>query len=151
MGKAHRVARQIDEILTKFPSASNRSGFHNLEGEIFLAERNAPAAEAAFVAAAQDFAHPLAHIGLARAYEMEGQREAAAREWEQVLAGYGQILHNDFAPDLAYADLQLGRLYSRMSDPALARSHYERFLRRWRQADDAALLSTANRELTGLT
>jgi len=150
VGKAQRVAVQIDEILKKFPSSSNRASLRNLEGEIWLAEGKAVEAESAFVAAAQDFAHPMPHRGLARAYEMEGQWAAAAREWEQVVSSYGQVLHNDFAPDLAYAELELGRLYRRMNNPAQARSHYERFLHRWQQADDTELLAKANREFTGL-
>jgi tetratricopeptide (TPR) repeat protein/predicted Ser/Thr protein kinase len=149
--KAEQVARQIDDLAKKLPSSSNRSGLHNLEGEIFLAQGKAPEAENEFVAAAQDVAKPLTHMGLARAYEMEGQWEAASREWEQVVSSYGQVLHNDFAPDLAYAELQLGRLYRRMNNPALARSHYERFLKRWQEADDAKLLARATREFTGLT
>jgi tetratricopeptide (TPR) repeat protein len=151
IGKAQEVLRHIEAATKKFPSSSNRSGLHNLEGEIFLAQAKAPEAESAFVAAAQDFAGPLPHAGLARAYETEGQWKAAAQEWEQVVASYGQILHREFPPDLAYAELQLGRLYRQMNDPAQARQHYERFLQRWQQADDAALLAQANRELTGLT
>ena len=145
------VLRQIQEAAKRFPSSSNRSELHNLEGEILLAQAKAPDAESAFVAAAQEFAEPLPHAGLARAYETEGQWKAAAQEWEQVLASYGQVLHREFPPDLAYAELQLGRLYRQMNDPAQARQHYERFLQRWQQADDATLLAQANRELSGLT
>ena len=151
LGKAKEVLRQIEEAAKRFPSSSNRSGLHNLEGEILLAQAKAAEAESAFVAAAQDFAAPLPHAGLARAYETEGQWKAASQEWEQVVASYGQILHGEFPPDLAYAELKLGRLYRQMNDPAQARQHYERFLQRWQQADDAALLAQANRELTGLT
>ena len=116
-----------------------------------MAEGKIGEAEGAFVAAAQEVDKPISHIGLARAYEREGQLEAAAREWEQVLADAGQILHNDFPPDLAYADVAVGHLYLRMNNPALARSHYERFLHRWQKADNAELLAKTTRELSGLT
>jgi tetratricopeptide (TPR) repeat protein len=148
---AKQVLRRIEETGKKSPGSAIRSSFHNLQGEILLAQGKALEAENEFVAAAQDFAQPLPHMGLARAYEMEGQWTVAAREWEQVLASYGQILHNDFPPDVAYAELQLGRLYRRMSNPEQARKHYERFLRLWQQADDTQVLANANRELNGLT
>lgn len=150
IASARQVLREIDEAGKKFPGSVNRSSKHNLEGEILLTEGKPVEAESAFVAAAQDFAQPLPHIGLARAYEMEGQWNAAAREWEQVLASYGEVLHNGFPPDLAYADLRLGRLYAQASNSEQARNHYERFLKRWQQADDTRLLATVNREINGL-
>lgn len=150
LGSARDVLRNIEEAGKKFPGAANRSSQHNLEGEIRLAEGKPVEAGSTFVAAAQDFAQALPHLGLARAYEMEGEPGAAAREWEQVLASSGQVLHNGFPPELAYADLRLARIYREASNSEQARNHYKSFLKRWPQADDVQLLANVNRELRGL-
>ena len=149
--KARLVLRLIDNAQKQFPSSSNQSSFHNLEGEIWLADARPVEAERSFTTAVQEYPRVLSHTGLARAYQAQRNWGLATRYWEQVLRGRGEILHNDFPADLAYAHLELGRLYRQMKKPDIARSHYEEILRMWPQADESSLLRDARRALQELT
>jgi eukaryotic-like serine/threonine-protein kinase len=149
--RASQVLRLIDDARKRFPSSSNHSSFHELEGEIGLADARPAKAERSFNTAIQDYARVGSHIGLARAYQAERRWDLATREWEQVLRSRGEILHNDFPPDLAYAHLALGRLYVLLKAPGLARTHYEEMIRMEAQSDYFPAVKLARRELQGLT
>jgi serine/threonine protein kinase/tetratricopeptide (TPR) repeat protein len=149
--QAAQVLRLIDNARKQFPSSSNQGFFHDLEGEIELADARPALAEASFTTAIQDYVQVGSHIGLARTYQAERRWDLAAREWEQVLQSRGEILHYDFPPDLAYAQLELGRLYSLLQEPDIARTHYEEMIRMDAQAEDFPAVKLARREFHGLT
>jgi tetratricopeptide (TPR) repeat protein len=134
----------------QFPSSSNQSSFHHLEGEIWLAGARPSQAESSFTTAIQDYVRVGSHNSLARAYQAERRWDLATREWEQVLRSRGEILHDGFPPDLAFAHLELGRLYGLLKEPDNARVHYEEVIRMEAQADDFPAVKLARRELQGL-
>ncbi len=148
---ARLVLHRIDDSRKAFASSSNQSSFHNLEGEIWLADATPAEAENSFMSAAQEYPEFFPHAGLARAYQAEKRWDLAAQEWEQVLRREGELLQNDFPPDLVYAHLQLARAYRQMNNRDLARTHYEEVLQMWQHADELPLLSDARRELQALT
>ena len=148
--QASQVLRRIDDARKQFPSSSIQSFFYHLEGEIELAESRPALAEGSFTTAIQDYTLVDSHIGLARSYQAERRWDLATREWEQVLRSRGEILHYDYPPDLAYAHLELGRLYGLLEEPDLARTHYEEMIRMEAQADDFPAVKLARRELREL-
>jgi tetratricopeptide (TPR) repeat protein len=150
INNARLVLHRIDDSQKAFPSSWNESCFQNLEGEIGLAGAKPAEAGDSFMAAAQEYPDFVSHIGLARAYHAQEHWNLAAHGWEQVLRDKGEILQNDFPPDLAYAHLQLARLYRQMNNRDLARSHYEELLRMWQHADALPLLRDAKREVQEL-
>ena len=149
--KARLALQLIDSSRRAFPSSSNQSSFHNLEGEIRLAEGRLVDAENSFATAAQEYPQVISHAGLARTSQAQQRWGRAVQEWEEVLRSTGEILHNDFPLDLAYAHLELARVYRRMNRPDLARVHYEQVLRMWQHADEFRLLGEAKRELKPLS
>jgi tetratricopeptide (TPR) repeat protein len=149
--QARRVLRRLDDSRKSIPTSWNQSCFHNLEGEIALADAKPEEAENSFRVAAQESPLVFSHAGLARAYQAQKRWDLAAQEWEQVLRRKGEILQNEFPADLAYAHLQLARVYRQINNPDLARSHYEEVLRMWQHADELPLLKDAHRELERLT
>jgi eukaryotic-like serine/threonine-protein kinase len=149
--KARATLQMIDSARRAYPSSSNQSSFHNLDGEIRLSEGKLADAENSFATAAQEYPQVLSHSGLARTYQAQRLWGRAAQEWEQVLRSTGEILHNDFPPDLAYAHLELGHAYLHMNQPDLARSQYEQAVRIWQHADALQLLDEATRELKQLS
>jgi tetratricopeptide (TPR) repeat protein len=94
--KAREVLRRLDRLQKSAPSSWNRSSYHDLEGEIGLADGKPDDAGRAFGNAAQEYPHVLAHAGLARVYQEQRRWDDAAREWEQVLVRRGEILQNGF-------------------------------------------------------
>jgi len=148
--RASQVLHLIDDVRKRFPSSSNQSSAHELEGEIGLAAARPAQAERSFTAAIQDYARVGSHVGLARAYQAERRWDLATREWEQVLRSRGEILHNDFPPDLAYAHLELGRLYVLLKAPGMARTHYEEMIRMEAQSDSFPAVRLARREVRRL-
>jgi len=148
--QASQVLRLIDDARKRFPSSSIQSFFHDLEGEIELADARPAMAEGSFTTAIEDYALVGSHIGLARTYQAERRWDLATREWEQVLRSRGEILHYDFPPDLAYTQLELGRLYGLLEEPDIARTHYEEMIRMEAQADDFPAVNLARSELKEL-
>ena len=151
VAKAQQVLRRLDGLRKAIPSSENQNNFHDLEGEILLAEARPQQAEIAFSISAPSFAPYLSSTGLARAYQAEGRWDLAASQWEKVLGEQGEILQNGFPPDLVIAHLELARAYRQMNNPNLARKHYEEVLRLWQHADELTLLRDAQRELKELT
>jgi tetratricopeptide (TPR) repeat protein len=117
-----------------------------LQGEILLAKNQLPQAETAFLAAAGEYPNSLSHIGLAHVYQSQQRWEIAAQEWEKVLGAQGEILENDFPPDVLFAHLELARAYRTMKDRDRALSHYKDFLRLLQHADDLPVFLHAKRE-----
>jgi len=149
--KARQVLRRLDNSLGSIASSWNKSSFHNLEGEIFLAEKKVKQAEAAFLAAAAEYPQVFSHIGLARTYEAQRRWDFAAGDWEAVLRARGEILQNGFPPDLVLAHLELARAYRNLGDRDRARTHYDEVLRLWQRAEGLSWFREARREAQELT
>ncbi len=144
--KARQVALQLNKSRRSVPSSWKRSSFENLQGEILLAKNQLQQAETAFLAAAGEYPNSLSHIGLAHVYQSQQRWEIAAQEWEKVLGAQGEILKNEFPPDLLFAHLELARAYRTMKDRDRALSHYKDFLRLLQHADDLPVFRYAKRE-----
>jgi tetratricopeptide (TPR) repeat protein len=114
-----------------------------LQGEILLARKQPEQAETAFLAADPYFR---SHIGLAHVYQARQRWDAAAQEWEKVLAGTGEILHGDFAPDLLFAHLGLARAYRNMNERGRALAQYQELLRLLQNGDEIPVFDQARRE-----
>jgi len=146
LAKARRVLRQIDDSRKAFPSSWNDSSFHNMEGEIALADGKLEQAEIAFATAVQVYSNVLSPLGLGLAHQSQRRWDVSAREFEKVISRRGEILQNEYPPDLVIAHLQLARAYRQMHRPDAARAHYEQILHMWEHADDLPVLREARRE-----
>jgi serine/threonine protein kinase/tetratricopeptide (TPR) repeat protein len=121
---ARRVLKRLDILRKTVPTSWNRSKFHDLEGEIALAERKPQQAIASFSASAAEYPYYVCHIGLARAYEMQQQWSGANQEWQKVVNARGVVLQDGYPPDLAMAQFGLTRTNRRLRNTPLARSDY---------------------------
>jgi tetratricopeptide (TPR) repeat protein len=148
--KARQVLRRLDDSRKAVPSSWYQQNFHNLEGEILLAEAKPAQAAVAFAASDQGLAQFISSIGLARAYQAQKRWDIAAQHWEKVLSEKDQILQNGFPPDLVIAHLELARVYRQMNNRDLARKHYEEVLSLWQHADDLPLLRQSKLEMQQL-
>ena len=137
--KAREVLRRLDRLQKSAPSSWNRSSYHELEGEIGLADGKPDDAGRAF-GNGEEYPHAPAHAGLARVYQEQRRWDDAAREWEQVLVRRGEILQNGFPPDLVSAHVALARVYEHLNNETQSRSEREEAVRMWKQADQSALL-----------
>jgi tetratricopeptide (TPR) repeat protein len=149
--KARQVLRRLDNSRNAIPSSWNQDNFHNLEGEILLAEAKPGQAEISFAASDRGFAPFISSSGLARAYHAQRRWNLSAQEWEKLLGERNEILQNGFPLDLVVAHLELARVYRKMNNSELARKQYEEVLRMWQHADKLTLLWDAKRELLELT
>jgi tetratricopeptide (TPR) repeat protein/tRNA A-37 threonylcarbamoyl transferase component Bud32 len=143
---ARQVLRRLEALSGSGRTSFSKSCYHNLAGEIALAEGKAPQAVESFLAAAAEYPRYVPHEGLARAYQAQQEWNRAAAEWQQVLHSRGEILQDDMPADWVFAHLELARVYRRLNEPALARTYYESFLRIWRQADQLPAYRQALRE-----
>jgi tetratricopeptide (TPR) repeat protein len=150
IAKAQQVLRRLDGLRTAIPSSENQKSFHNLEGEILLAEARPQQAEIPFSFSAPSFTPFVSSAGLARAYQAEGRWQLSAAQWEMVVAEKGEILQNGFPPDLAIAHLELARVYLQMNNRDLARNHYGEALRMWQHADESIQFREGQRGLREL-
>jgi tetratricopeptide (TPR) repeat protein len=148
--KSREVLRRVDESRKAVPGSWYQQNFHNLEGEILLAERKLAPAEVAFAASDQGLAQFISSIGLARAYQAQERWDVAAQQWEKVLGEKDQILQNGFPPDLVIAHLELARVYRQLNNRDLSRKHYEEVISMWQHADDLPLLRQSKLELQQL-
>jgi tetratricopeptide (TPR) repeat protein len=147
---AESVLKKLELLRLNFPTSFNKSCFHDLAGEIALAQgRLAPAVEM-FSAALTEYPRFASHEGLARAYQAQHDWDRAAAGWRQVLEDRGEILQDSFPADWVVAHFQLARVY-RVRDITKARSEYEEFLRIWQNADDLALRQQAVHEWQEMT
>ncbi len=149
--KARQVLRRLDESRKAIPSSWNQDNFHNLEGEIALAEAKPERAEISFAPTDAGFAPFISYAGLARAYQAQRRWDLSAQAWEKVISRRDEVLQNGFPPDLAVAHLQLARVYRELNHPDLALKHYQEVLRMWQHADELRMLRQAKHELQLLT
>jgi len=149
--KARLVLHRLDEGRKAVPSSWHQNNFHNLEGEIFLAELKPQQAEVSFTASDQGLAQFISSLGLARSYQALGRWDAAAAQWEKVIEEKDQILQNGSPPDVALAHLQLARAYRQIKNLEQAGVHYQEVLRMWQNGDEPRMLPEAKRELQELT
>jgi serine/threonine protein kinase/tetratricopeptide (TPR) repeat protein len=148
---ARRVLRRLDSLRKAVPTSWNKSKFHDLEGEIALAEHKPEQAIASFLASVAEYPYFVSHIGLARAYEMQQEWSGANQEWQKVVRARGVLLQDGYPPDLVMAQLGLARTNRRLGNSPLARSNYTEFLRIWYDSDDLPIRRQAVRELAALT
>ncbi len=133
---AESVLHKLELLELNLPTSFNRSCFHDLAGEIALAQGKLEPAARLFSEAMTENARFSSHEGLARTYQAQHDWDRAAAGWRQVLEDRGEILQDYFPGDWVVAHVELGRVYRRLGDLAKARSEYEEFLRIWQQADD---------------
>jgi eukaryotic-like serine/threonine-protein kinase len=148
--RARRVLSRLNTSRKTTPSSWNNSTFHNLQGEILLAEKQPATAESAFLTATTNYPANFSHIGLARTYQTEQRWALAVAEWERVSHAIGEILRNEFPPDLVLAHLELARALREIGDHDRARTQYNEFLRLWRNADDLRVRHQGENELQQL-
>jgi eukaryotic-like serine/threonine-protein kinase len=141
--KARMTLLRLNKAWKAGHSSWKWSSLKTLQGEIFLAGNQPEQAETAFLAADPYFR---SHIGLAHVYQARQRLDAAAQEWEKVLASTGEILHGDFAPDLLFAHLGLARAYRAMNERDRALVHYQDLLRLLQNADEIPVFNQARRE-----
>jgi len=136
VNSAGSVLHKLELLELNFPTSFNKSCFHDLAGEIALAQGRLKSAAKLFSAAMTENARFSSHEGLARTYQDQQDWDRAAAGWRQVLEDRGEILQDYFPGDWVVAHVELGRVYRQLGDVAKARSEYEEFLRIWQQADD---------------
>jgi eukaryotic-like serine/threonine-protein kinase len=148
---AESVLHKLELLGAKLPTSFNESCFHDLAGEIALAQgRLGPAAEL-FSTAMTEYPQFASHEGLARSYQAQQEWDRAVAGWQQVLEDRGEILQDSFPADCVLAHLELGRIYHRLGDLARARSEYEEFFRIWQNADELPVRQQALREWQEMT
>ena len=147
---AESVLHKLELLGLNFPTSFNKSCFHDLAGEIALAQGRLTQAVELFSAAVTEYPRFASHEGLARAYQAQHDWDRAAAGWRQVIEDRGEILQDSFPADWVVAHLQLARVY-RVHDLTKARSEYEEFLRIWQNADDLAVRQQALHEWQEMT
>jgi serine/threonine protein kinase/tetratricopeptide (TPR) repeat protein len=148
---AGSVLHKLELLGLNLPASFNKSCFHNLAGEIALAQGRPGSAVELFSAAEAEYPRFVSHQGLARAYQAQHNWDRAAAAWRQVLEDRGEILQDFFPADWVMAHLELGRVYHLAGDLDRARSEYEEFLRIWRQADELPVRQQALQEWQEMT
>ena len=150
VGKARGLLTRMQEP-DESSNSWQRCSYHNLEGEIYLAEAKFAQAENSFATAARASPQVGSHFGLARVYQAQHRWVLASQEWESVLRGKGEILQNDFPPDILLAQVQLARAYEQMERRDLAIEHYRDAVTMSQNGDETQLLRDASREFRNLT
>ena len=148
---AEGVLHKLELLELNLPTSFNKSCFHNLAGEIALAQGRFGEAVELFSTAMTEYPQFASHEGLARAYQAQHDWDRAVSGWQQVLADRGEILQDCFPADWVMAHLELGRVYDRLGDLTRARSEYEEFLQIWQYADELPVRQQALHEWQGIT
>ena len=148
---AEGVLHKVELLAAKLPTSFNRSCFHDVAGEIALAQGRLGPAAKLFSEAMTENARFSSHEGLARTYQAQHDWDRAAVAWRQVLDDRGEILQDSFPADWVVAHLELGRIYHRLGDLTRARDEYEEFFRIWQNADDLPVRQQALREWREIT
>ena len=148
---AESVLHKLELLELNLPTSFNKSCFHNLAGEIALAQGRFGQAVELFSTAMAEYPQFASHEGLARAYQAQHDWDRAAAAWRQVLEDRGEILQDSFPADWVVAHLELGRVYRGLGDLARARNEYEEFFRIWQNADELPVRQQALREWQEIT
>ena len=148
---AQRVLHKLELLELNLPTSFNKSCFHNLAGEIALAQGQFGQAVELFSTASVEYPQFASHEGLARAYQAKQDWNRALTGWQQVLEDRGEILQDSFPADSVVAHVELGRVYRRMGDLLKARGEYEEFFRIWQQADQVSVRQQALHEWQEMT
>jgi tetratricopeptide (TPR) repeat protein len=148
---AETVLRKLELLGLSLHTSFNKSCFHDLAGEIALAQGKLGPAVELFLAATAEYPRFASHEGLARAYQALRDWERAPAAWRQVLEDRGEILQDSFPVDWVVAHLELGRVYYRLGNLAKARSEYEEFFRIWQNADELPVRQQALHEWQEMT
>ncbi len=148
---AESVLHKLELLGLNFPTSFNKSCFHNLAGEIALAQGRLRPAVELFSTAMTEYPQFASHEGLARAYQAQHEWDRAVAGWQQVLEDRGEILQDSFPGDWVVAHLELGRVYYGTGDLAKARSEYEEFFRIWQNADELPVRQQALYEWQEMT
>ena len=146
LNDAKQALRRLDRTRKAVPSSWNASKFYNLQGEIWLAQHKPTQAERSFLEAAKEYPQSFTYIGLSRACQLQKNWNLAIQNWQKVLSMRGEILQNDFPPDLALAYVESARAYSERQDPNDAAKQYREALRMWQNAEGFPLLVQVRRE-----
>ena len=149
--RARFVLRRLDLLRRTTSTAWNHSCFYGLQGAISLAARQPAPAISSLQLAISRYPYAQLHRDLALAYEQQQEWSRAAENWQLFLARRGEVLQNEFPPDLALAHLHLARAYSRLHQPFQAQSQYQVFFQLWQQADDLPVRRLAASEYKQLT
>jgi tetratricopeptide (TPR) repeat protein len=137
--EARRLLHQLELVRRRIASSYHESCYHNLAGEVALAEGRTQQAVEAFLGATAEYERFVSDQGLARAYAAQHDWTRARAAWQQVVDARGQVFHSGFPADLVLAHLYLGRVLRRLSDLESARSHYQVFLQVWDRADELSV------------
>jgi len=148
---AESVLHKLELLGLNFPTSFNKSCFHDLAGEIALAQGRLRPAVELFSTAMTEYPQFASHEGLARAYQAQHDWDRAAAGWQLVLEDRGEILQDSFPADWVVAHLELGRVYHRLGDLARARGEYEEFFRIWQNADELPVRQQALHEWQKMT
>jgi hypothetical protein len=124
---------------------------HHVNGMLALAQRQADLALNEFRRADAEYRSYAAHWGMARAFELGRQWIEVAREWREVADARGEALRDGFPPDLIEAQLELGRAYERLQQPAKAREFYQQVSESWRRASGEKLARDATQAIARLS
>jgi tetratricopeptide (TPR) repeat protein len=120
-GNADAALAHCDRQLGQVGDASVHAAvIHSLKGDIYMSQKNFPAAEESFnVALAQDSNYLKPYFELARIYLTQNQQEKA-------IAQYKALLEKN--PQQPGAQMLLGTLYEAQGKPDLAEAHYRKAL-----------------------
>ncbi len=136
LSEARRLLKQLELVRSRIASSYSESCYHNLAGEVALAEGRTQQAVESFLGATAEYERFVSDQGLARAYAAQHDWTRARAAWQQVIDARGQVFHSGFPADLVLAHLHLGRVLRRLTDLEGAERHYQAFLRGWEGADD---------------
>jgi len=151
---ANKIARALDALAEKRDIPAVQALRYLIAAEIALAEHKPAEAVAAAQKAVAYQNSSLALETLARCYQSAGKDEEAAQQYEAVLARGNERIESFDAPafhSLVEDEYQLGVLDQKLGRAESARTHLQRFLGCWAQADPGlAMYQNAQRLLRGL-
>ena len=143
--EAQRVLAKLESLKAASPDSFNVSCYHNLAGEVALAEGRAQDAIQEFEAAYTTRPQAVSVGGIAWAHEQLRDWPAAAQQWQRMLGLKGEILQDFFPLDWEISYMELGRSNQEQGLNEPARTNYEKFLELWSKGDYTALRAEALR------
>jgi tetratricopeptide (TPR) repeat protein len=135
---ANKIARALDTLAEKRDIPAVQALRYLVAAEIALTEHKATEALTAAQKAVAYQNSSLAVETLARCYQSASKDEEAAQQYEAVLARGNERIESFDAPafhNLVEAEYQLGVLGQKLGRTESARTHLQRFLGYWSQAD----------------